>query len=392
MAARRTFGWHSALLRAVARLWSAVWGVAFRTTRRDEADGHGVVGDGRWEATMTEAQSLEDLMRIRAHNRRLLDSINGTLGTALGLKKRTGEPVSTRPAVIVFVPQKINPKWLPGAQLVPDRLEGPDGLWCWLDVVEGGRAEAEKDVASASDELAERLRGWDDRVWAGSQVAHWIDASQGTYSMGTLGAFARDRDTGRLGFLTNQHVGIEPGKRLFHPVPWGTHLGTTLRTVEYVADEGWYGPFVDEPDTSVRVDCAFVALAGGFDTADVNPHLMGVGQLGTVKPVSLDDMSIIGQPVLRVGRTTGLRRGTVVALGYEWADEAETTSYTDLLIVGDDGVPFSTQGDSGSLIVTNDPQLNPIGLLGADGRRNSGRGMPRRIGRTVSALPGCSTL
>jgi hypothetical protein len=34
---------------------------------------------------------------------------------------------------------------------------------------------------------------------------------------------------------------------------------------------------------------------------------MGVGNLGPMKTISLDDISIIGQRVLRVGRTTGLR-------------------------------------------------------------------------------------
>ncbi len=312
---------------------------------------------------MAQAQTLRDLMRIRAHNRESLDSINGNLGTALGFKKRTGQPLSKEPAIIVFVPQKINPKWIPESQVIPKQLEGPDGLECALDVVEGGKAETEKDVPPAVDELTERLRGWDDQVWAGSQVSHWVNQDEGSYSIGTLGAFARKRDDEALGFLTNQHVGIEPGKKLLHPVPWGTPLGTTEKVIEYVTDEDWYGPLVDEPSTWVRVDCAFVRLVPDFNLADINPHMIGVGQLGPVKSISLDDMSIIGQKVLRVGRTTGLRRGTVVAFGYEFVDARDATGYTDLLIIGDNDVPFSTHGDSGSLIVTDGGQFNPIGLL-----------------------------
>ncbi len=312
---------------------------------------------------MPEATSIRELMRIRVHNRQFLDSINGNLGTALGFKKKTGEDLTHQPAVIVFVPQKINPKWIPGSQLIPDRLEGPDGLWCALDVVEGGSAEVEEPVPESPGELAERLRGWDDQVWSGSQVSHWVDQDVGSYSMGTLGVFARRRDNNAMGFLTNQHVGIEPGKRILHPVPWGTHLGTTERVIEYVEDQEWYGPLVDEPSTFVRVDSAFVRIAPGFNNTDINPHMMGVGELGPVKNVSLDDMSIIGQKVLRVGRTTGLRRGTIIGFGYEWVDETDVTSYTDLLIVGDNNIPFSTHGDSGSLIVTDDFAHNPIGLL-----------------------------
>lgn len=302
-------------------------------------------------------------MRIRAHNREFLDSINGNLGTALGFKKRTGQSLSNQPAIIVFVPLKINPKWVPKSQMIPERLEGPDGLWCVLDVVQGGKAESEEKVPECEDELIDRLRGWDEKIWCGSQVSHWVNQAIRQYSIGTLGAFVQKRNGGARGFLTNQHVGIEPGKELFHPVPWGTHLGTTEKVIEYVEDQDWYGSLVDEPDAFVRVDCAFVRFASTFDEANINPQMMGVGQLGPVKNISLDDMSIIGQKVLRVGRATGLRRGTIMAFGYEFIDEKDACAYTDLLIVGDDGVPFSTHGDSGSLIVMDTPQLNPVGLL-----------------------------
>lgn len=77
---------------------------------------------------MPEAASLRDLMRIRSHNRELLDSINGNLGTALGFKKPTGESLTSQSAIIVFVPEKINPKWIPGSKLIPKKLDGPAGL------------------------------------------------------------------------------------------------------------------------------------------------------------------------------------------------------------------------------------------------------------------------
>lgn len=310
---------------------------------------------------MSQAKSLLDLMRIRAHNKDYLESINGNLGTALGFKKKSGFGVSKDPAIIVFVPMKINPKWIPGSQLIPDRLEGPDGLWCPLDVVEGGKADSEDPVPESPSELAERLRGWDEQVWSGSQVAHWV-GEDGSYSMGTLGAFARRRSDDKLGFITNKHVAIEAGQKLYHPVPWGTHLGTTAVVNEFAVDEDWYAG-VDEDNAWVRTDCAFVEVESSFDVNDINPQMMGVGKLGSVKEISLNDMSIIGQKVLRVGRTTGLRYGTVAAFGYEHRDGPDFAVYSDLLIIGDDGIPFSTHGDSGSLIVTNDSKHNPIGLL-----------------------------
>ncbi len=124
---------------------------------------------------MPEATSLKDLMRIRAHNRALLDEINGTLGTALGFKKPTDGAITDKPAVIVFVPEKINPKWIPDSQLLPKELQGPDNLSCPLDAVEGSTSDEEDPVERAQTELAERLRGWDDQVYTN----HGRSAEQG---------------------------------------------------------------------------------------------------------------------------------------------------------------------------------------------------------------------
>lgn len=304
-------------------------------------------------------------MKIRAHNREFLDSINGTLGTALGFKKRCGQPLSKEPAIIVFVPQKINQKWIPGSQVLPKKLKGPNGLWCALDVVEGKKADQNElvDVDPGTDELCERLRGWDTKIYAGSQISRWENESARSYDLGTLSAFARMRSDGAMGFLTNQHIGVTEGKKLYHPIPWGIHLGTTTRTIEWLRDEEYYGKCIDEPTAYVRLDCAFAELSSDVDLADLKPQMMGVGQLGPPKRISLDDMSIIGQRVIHVGRTTGLRRGVIAAFGYEYTDEAKKSIYTDLLIAGYDNQPFSTYGDSGSLIVQENEELNPIGLL-----------------------------
>ena len=342
---------------------------------------------------MPQAKSLRDLMLIRAQNRDYLDSINNNLGTALGFKKRTGQPLSKEPAIIVVVPLKINPKWIPKAQTIPEKLEGPSGLWCALDVVEGGKAEKETPVSEGVDELSEMLRGWNDKVWAGSQVSHWVNEDAGEYSIGTIGGFAKNRKDGAIGLLTNQHVGIQPGQDLYHPVPWGTHIATTDRAIEWVKEDDWYDTGVGAPSSYVRADCAFAKLAPGFDVSDINAEMMGVGQLGSVKPISLDDMSIIGRKVLRVGRTTGLRYGTITAFSYEFIDEKNETGYTDLLIAGDNGIPFSTHGDSGSLIILNNEELNPIGLLwgGWDEKLRTGYAQENwtwgiSLGRVLDAL------
>lgn len=329
-------------------------------------------------------------MIIRAENRDYLESINDNLGTALGFKKRANQPVSKEPAIIVFVPLKIKSKWLPKSEVIRDKLEGPDGLWAPLDVVEGGKLketpefcvmgkkpeechcfnklEENMEVPEAPDELSEALRGWDEQIWVGSQISHWIKDMPGWYSMGTIGAFVRSRGSDNaLGLLTNMHVGIEPGQKLYHPLPNGMHLATTDKVIEWVDDQEWYGSFTDEPNAKVRADCAFAKIDPSFDRSNLNANMMGVGQLGEYKPISLDNMSIIGQRVLRVGRTTGLRRGTIAAFGYEFEDEEDHTYYTDLLIVGDNDIPFSTHGDSGSLIVLDNQEMNRLACCGEVG-------------------------
>lgn len=150
---------------------------------------------------------------------------------------------------------------------------------------------------------------------------------------------------------------------MYHPVPWGTHIATTRKVVDTVEDRDWYGSFTNQEKSFVTVDCAFAEIADRFNTRDINSKLMGVGKLGPIREISMKDMSIIGKRVLRVGRSSGITYGTIAAFGYEYVDEKNESIYTDLLIIGDNGIPFSTQGDSGSIIVTNNRAHNPLGVL-----------------------------
>ncbi|URD34612.1 S1 family peptidase [Methylobacterium tardum] len=79
-----------------------------------------------------------------------------------------------------------------------------------------------------------------------------------------------------------------------------------------------------------------------------------------------------GVRVMKVGRTTGLTRGTVrgvqsapVPIPYN-ADRFKALVYIGggLAIVGDGGQQFSQPGDSGSLVVTEDGQF-AVGLIAA---------------------------
>ena len=89
----------------------------------------------------SEADSLNDLLRIRAANRGTIEAVNDSLGTALGFKWSNGQKTD-HPCIIIFVPQKTDLGLVPEAERAPQRLEAPDGTWCFTDVVTGGKAES----------------------------------------------------------------------------------------------------------------------------------------------------------------------------------------------------------------------------------------------------------
>ena len=342
---------------------------------------------------MGTAKSLADLMRIRAlpRNRRYLDSINGNLGTALGFKTRNGEQQSSEPAIIVFVPEKINRKWIPARERIKYKMTGPDGLTCPLDIVGGSKAVVEEKQAESGNALAQRLRGWDDKVWCGSQIS---SARGDRVTFGTLGAFVRRTTDGKQGLITNDHVVIN--ETVWHPWAPGTpgfaagtkFVGKRQSTIIEMPVQHWYGDFAREKGNetaSVRVDCAFVSLEetqltlSDIEAAPLVEGVLQPGPFGRPFTVALHaDMSVpatkvIGRQVYHVGRTTGIRKGFITAFAYEWRDQPGHTCYADFLLRGESvpmatgveiSLPSSYTGDSGTvLFALEDGEKRPLGLL-----------------------------
>ncbi|PWA35578.1 trypsin family protein [Artemisia annua] len=59
----------------------------------------------------------------------------------------------------------------------------------------------------------------------------------------------------------------------------------------------------------------------------------------------------IGKKVMKVGRSSGLTKGTVLAYALEYNGEKGICFFTDFLVVGENQQTFDLEGDSGSLIV-----------------------------------------
>ncbi|KAI5667629.1 hypothetical protein M9H77_17482 [Catharanthus roseus] len=325
-----------------------------------------------------QATTLLDLMTIRAFHSKVLRRYS--LGTAIGFRIRRGV-LTEIPAILVFVARKVHRQWLSHSQCLPTALEGPGGIWCEVDVVEfsyyGAPAATPKEQLYT--ELVDGLRGSDPYIGSGSQVA-----SQETY--GTLGAIVKSRTGNRqVGFLTNRHVAVDldyPSQKMFHPLPPslgpGVYLGAVERATSFITDDLWYGIFAGmNPETFVRADGAFIPFAEDFDISYVTTSVKGVGEIGDVNIIDLQSpiSSLIGRQVLKVGRSSGLTTGTIMAYALEYNDEKGICFFTDFLVVGENQQTFDLEGDSGSLILLtgqNGEKPRPVGIIWG-GTANRGR-------------------
>ncbi|CAN1327619.1 Protein NARROW LEAF 1 [Linum perenne] len=328
--------------------------------------------------TGQQATTLLELMTIRAFHSKILRRFSH--GTAIGFRIRRGI-LTDIPAILVFVARKVHRQWLSHVQCLPSALEGPGGVWCDVDVVEfsyfGAPAPTPKEQLYT--ELVDGLRGGDPSVGSGSQVAN-----QETY--GTLGAIVKSRTGNRqVGFLTNRHVAVDldyPNQKMFHPLPPslgpGVYLGAVERATSFITDELWYGIFAGtNPETFVRADGAFIPFAEDFNMNNVTTLVKGVGEIGDVHVIDLQSPinSLIGRQVMKVGRSSGLTTGTIMAYALEYNDEKGICFFTDFLVVGENQQTFDLEGDSGSLILLtgqHDEKPRPVGIIWG-GTANRGR-------------------
>lgn len=317
-----------------------------------------------------QAATLLDLLTIRAFHSKNLRCYS--LGTALGFRLRGGLQTNI-PAIIVFVARKVHRHWLHENQELPQLLEGPGGVWCDVDVVEFSHLGSQKQPEPVYTELVEGLQGRDSTIGSGSQVA--------CYELyGTLGAIVRSR-TGlcQVGFLTNRHVAVDldhPVQKLFHPLPPhmgpGLYLGAVERTTTFIREDLWYGVFASmNPETFVRADGAFIPFDSNFDVRNfVTPFVKGVGEIGEVMPVDLEAPleNLIGKHVIKVGRSSGVTKGSIFAYSVEYNNDKGHSFLIDFLIVSDNNQDFESEGDSGSLIMVMGDEAagekpRPIGIV-----------------------------
>lgn len=130
-------------------------------------------------------------------------------------------------------------------------------------------------------------------------------------------------------------------------------------------------------ETFVRADGAFIPFAEDFNMNNVTTSVKGVGEIGDVNIIDLQSPinSLIGRQVVKVGRSSGLTTGTIMAYALEYNDEKGICFLTDFLVVGENQQTFDLEGDSGSLILLtgqNGEKPRPVGIIWG-GTANRGR-------------------
>jgi hypothetical protein len=198
---------------------------------------------------------------------------------------------------------------------------------------------------------------------------------------GTLGCFVKDRATGEVLILSNNHVlanenDAKPGDAVIQPGKFdggkvsSDTIGQLLR-------------FIKLKKTGANlVDCALASIKTSIKST---PRKLGsFGNIAGLGPAVVVD----GTDVRKVGRTTGETKGRVTAfeldnvvVGYDLGN----LRFDDQIeIEGAGSKAFSDGGDSGSLIF--DKQLGAVALLFAGGDEGGTNGMGLTYGNPIRAV------
>lgn|GEM_PF-286726 len=201
---------------------------------------------------------------------------------------------------------------------------------------------------------------------------------------GTLGAFVKRSDDGKMYLLSNNHVLANEdagsiGDAVLQQGPYDGGVNTGDRV-------GALAQWIAFNPANNLVDAAIAELDDGADV--VLRDLCGLGTLNGLA----DQPLLPGTPVSKIGRTTGLTRGVVTAIEIDDVvvsyDCGNISFDRQIEIEGMGDNAFSAGGDSGSLIVDDD--MRAVGLLfaGGDHGASNGKGLTyaNDIGAVLSAL------
>lgn len=203
--------------------------------------------------------------------------------------------------------------------------------------------------------------------------------NKGSCSAGTIGC--RVKDALNVYALSNNHVYV-----LENTAPIGSNvLQPGLYDTGCVFNEG---NVIGNLSAFVTID-----FSGGNNTVDAAIALSSTDQLGNATPSggygtpkSATVSAALGKNVQKYGRTSALTKGTITGIGatVNVGYSSGTARFVNQIIV-QSSKPFIKAGDSGSLLVTNDANCNPVGLLFA-GNQSGTYAIANQIGAVLSAF------
>jgi len=288
---------------------------------------------------------VKAVMDVQNRHTRDLLATPEVVGTATGLSD-TGNP-----AILIFIRRDVSPG------VVPASIDGVTTV-----------------VKVTGEITALAGKGFNNTAVLTPPVPIGVSTGNiGECSAGTIGA--RVVSGTKVYALSNNHVyALENdapiGSKVLQPGLYDTgcvlrgnnNLGTLAAFIPIQFNNTACNPATN-PAACNTVDAA-IALSSTSKLGQATPR----GGYGVPNSQTYSS-PYIGQAVQKYGRTTSLTHGTInginatVNVSY---GTGKSAIFTGQLVIGS-GKPFSKAGDSGSLIVTNDSNANPVGLLFAGG-------------------------
>ncbi|MCC6146178.1 MAG: hypothetical protein IT308_01280 [Anaerolineaceae bacterium] len=310
--------------------------------------------------------TLEEIKKAKDAYREVILAMPNVIGVGAGYKVVSGQKTEHL-SIIALVKEKIPASTLPSSGRVPSRID--DVL---TDVVEVGELRA----------LQDHRARWRPSP-AGVSIGHY------QITAGTFGCVVRDRKSGAILILSNNHVlancnDAKEGDAILQPGPsdGGKNPQDMLAVLTRFIPLHYVGDQPEQPPTSclTQVGIAFAQFFGmnkwltslqtppspvtnKVDAAVAKPLedsnlLADILEIG---PITSSTTPSLGLSVRKSGRTTALTTGEITVV-----DSTVTIGYPGNRTARFDNqfltTPMSEGGDSGSLLVSA-AALQAVGLL-----------------------------
>jgi len=314
---------------------------------------------------------IEALSRLKDQFEPLLLSLKGVIGISVGFKVKDGKKTDIL-CVRVLVKKKRGKLWMklftPDA-MVPAAIGGFPHPMVPTDVVEVGEVKALTSFDIQECAMPHSLKEKYVRIFprqTKKRTEKWRPAPGGVsighkaITAGTLGSLVKDRKTGQIMILSNNHVlansdmttseKAHKGDSILQP---GKYDGGKDPADRIAKLERW---IEINPFTANEVDCA---VAVPLSESDVSAEIL---EIGPVAGVGEPELGMKGQ---KSGRTTGLTQGEITDLKatirVQYPDGYLITFKNQVLTT-----PMLEGGDSGSKFLDSNRVLRLLGFAGSD--------------------------